>query len=259
MKFIDFSKIESNNSFDKIPDRTGDIKRVHIKDKLNELGVNWKDLKLGDFDQIGEVTAKKKRDPSSELYKSVGAFFRPNYERGILIYSLIKHYNIKSFLEIGFGRGYGTMCAALAMSENGGGKIVSIDPNFDQDFLNQLGQLFPQQWFKMIQFVQGKSQDYLPTTEEKFDFIYIDGDHTYAATKRDWELCKDRYNKILLFDDYHLPGKVQKDIECSNLIDQIEDESKELIIQDRRIFLDDRGYTDDQIDYGQVLLTRPEK
>ena len=63
-------------------------------------------------------------------------------------------------------------------------------------------------------------------------------------------------NKILLFDDYHLPGKVEKDINCSNLIDQIEDNSKELIIMDRRIFFDDRGYTDDEINYGQVLLTK---
>ena len=47
-----------------------------------------------------------------------------------------------------------------------------------------------------------------------------------------------------------------KKIDCSNLIDQIEDESKELIIMDRRIFLDDRGYTDEKIDYGQVLLTK---
>ena len=253
---IDFSKLATPSQDLVVPERTGNIKKVMIHEKLKSLGLSVDDLKLGDFDQIGEVTAKKKRDPGSELYKSVGAFFRPNYERGILIYSLIKHYNIKSFLEIGFGRGYGTMCAALAMSENGGGKITSIDPNFDQDFLNQLSNIFPQEWFQMMQFIQGKSQEYLPSTEEKFDFIYIDGDHTYFATKRDWELCKDRYNKLLLFDDYHLPGKVQKDIECSNLIDQIDDDSKELIIQDRRIFLDDRGYTDDQIDYGQVLLTK---
>ena len=50
--------------------------------------------------------------------------------------------------------------------------------------------------------------------------------------------------------------KVQKDIECSNLIDQIEDESKELIIMDRRIFFDDRRIKDDDIDYGQVLVTK---
>jgi hypothetical protein len=41
------------------------------------------------------------------------------------------------------------------------------------------------------------------------------------------------------------------------LIDEIDDPSKELIIMDRRMFFDDRQLSDDQIDYGQVLLTHP--
>ena len=47
-----------------------------------------------------------------------------------------------------------------------------------------------------------------------------------------------------------------KDIECSKVIDQIDDESKELIIMDRRIYFDDRRLKNDEIDYGQVLLTK---
>lgn len=256
---IDFSNLnrESESVSIPIPERTGKIKKVLIQEKLKSLGVNLEnEIRLGDFDQLGEITARKRRSPDSELYKSAGAFFRPNYERGILIYSLIKKYNVKSFLEIGFGRGYGTFCAAMAMHENGGGKIVTVDPNFDKSYLDDLSKMLPSEWFDMISFMSGKSEDYIPTTTEKFDFIYIDGDHTYEATKKDWEMCRERYNKILLFDDYHLPGKVEKDINCSNLIDQIEDNSKELIIMDRRIFFDDRGYTDDEIDYGQVLLTK---
>ena len=68
-----------------------------------------------------------------------------------------------------------------------------------------------------------------------------------------------KFNKILVFDDYHLPTKIEKDIECSKLIDAIEDFEKELIIMDRRIFADDRGWSDKQIDYGQVLIKRGEK
>jgi len=231
--------------------------KIGIVDKLSELGFALDDLTLGDFDVIGEWCAKKRRAEDSELYKKAGAFFRPNYERGLLIYSLIHEYNVKSFLEIGFGRGYGTLCAAMAMHENGGGKIVTVDPNFDNAHIDRLKQAFPKDWFDMIEFVPAYSQKYLSENNDSFDFVYIDGDHRYEAVKQDWELCKERYEKVLLFDDY-IPPKDDSpdDIQCSTLIDSIEDDSKQLVIMDRRIFLDDRKLADDEINYGQVLLTR---
>jgi len=235
-------------------------KIIHIKDKLEEIGVQLdRDINLGDFDSIGEYTAKRTRTRGTELYKSVGCFYRPNYERGILIYSLIKKYNIKSFLEIGFGRGYSTFCAALAMIDAGiDGKIVTVDPSIDEEYLKQLANVFPKEWFDKIEFIKNRSENVLPKIEETFDMVYIDGDHTYDGVCKDWEGTKDKFNKFLLFDDYHLPSKTHHDIDCARLIDQIEDKTKELIIMDRRIFLDDRGYADNEIDYGQVLLTKHE-
>ena len=117
--------------------------------------------------------------------------------------------------------------------------------------------VFPRQWFDSIEFVPDFSQNYLSKVEDEFDFIYIDGDHRYEAVKADWELCKHRYNKILLFDDY-IPqdDNSPDDIKCSTLIDSIEDDTKELIIMDRRIFFDDRRVPDDEINYGQVLLDK---
>ena len=234
------------------------MRKIFIKDKLEEIGVSLDMICLGDFDQIGEYTAKKTRDPSSDLYSKVGCFFRPNYERGILLHSLIKTFNISSVLEIGTGRGYATMCMAKAMSDLGvEGKITTVDPSINerQEFFQGLTKVFPRQWWSKVQFIDGKSEDFLQGTNEKYDLIYIDGDHRYDAVLKDWNLCKDRYNKFLLFDDYHLPTKKQKDIDCAAVIDNIEDESKELIIMDRRVFFDDRRVPDNEIDYGQVLLT----
>ena len=233
------------------------MREVHIKQKLEEIGIPVETLSLGDFDQLGHFTAYKPRQPDSELYKKVGCYFRPNYERGLLIYSLIRRYRVETYLEIGFGRGYSALCAGKAMSENGGGTVVSVDPNFDKNHFEFLKKVYPSEWTASIEVVKEKSQDFLPTMKRKYDFIYIDGDHTFDAVKSDWENSKDNYLKFLLFDDYHKATKDSPvEIECAKVIDDIEDSSKELIIMDRRIFVDDRRIPDEDINYGQVLLSK---
>ena len=82
------------------------MEKIGIKQFLASHDIDLSLLKLGDFDYIGEYTAKKMRSQNSPQWNSVGAFFRPNYERGILIHELIRRYNLQSFIEIGFGRGY---------------------------------------------------------------------------------------------------------------------------------------------------------
>ena len=165
-------------------------------------------------------------------------------------------------LEIGFGRGYTTFCAAKAMSDAGiDGKITTIDPALEKNNIEPLAKLFPQDWFDKINFIKGMSGAVLPTLEKTYDLVYIDGDHSYEGTKLDWEGTKDKFNKLMLFDDYHLPSKDDPGIECSKLIDEIKHEDvncnePELIFMDRRMFFDDRGISDEDLDYGQVLLTK---
>ena len=233
------------------------MKRINIKEKLKEIDFDLESVPLGDFDYIGEFTAKKNRDRNHPLYHTTGCFFRPNYERGILIYALISKFKIDSYLEIGFGRGYSALCAAKAMIDSGiDGSVTTVDPNLDEKFLEHISQYFPTTWFQKIKFIKAFSQEVIPNIESNFELIYIDGDHRYEAVKSDWEMLKGRYSKFLLFDDYC--QRKQKDIDCSRVIDDIEDPSKELIVMDRRIFLDDRRMSDDEMDYGQVLLTHTE-
>lgn len=236
------------------------MKTIDIKQKLEDMGVSLPSIVMGDFDFIGEYTAKRNRAQNDENYKKYGAFYRSNYERGILVYYLIRTYNLKSMLEIGFGRGYATLCAAKAFWDAGvQGKITTIDPNIDENYLHQLRQIFPAEMFKPIQFVKGTSAQAFSQIEQKYDLVYIDGDHSYEGTKVDWEGCKDRFDKCLLFDDYHLPSKNDPGIQCSKLIDEINEASfgckeKELILMDRLMFNDDRNLK--ERDYGQVLLTK---
>jgi hypothetical protein len=235
------------------------MKKINIKQKLENIGISLDSIIMGDFDYIGRFTAERHRNQDDPNYKKYGAFYRSNYERGILIYHLIRKYEITSMLEIGFGRGYSTFCAAKAFHDAGvKGNITTVDPALDEKYLNMLQQVFPKDWFDYIQFVKGTSSQMLPQISGKFDFVYIDGDHSYEGTKSDWEMTKEKWNKCLLFDDYHLPTKNDPGIQCRDLIDSIQDDSKELIIMDRRMFFDDRRFTDEQIDYGQVLLTKPE-
>jgi len=237
------------------------MKIVNIKDKLEEIQYPLESLALGDFDHIGEFTAKKARSKDSPLYKSVGCFFRPNYERGLLLYSLIRRFKISSMLEIGFGRGYGTMCAVKAMIDEGiEGKVTTVDPFLSEDFLNQLSTVFPKEWFSYISFKKQSSDEAFEKMEDdsSYELIYIDGDHRVEQVQKDWDNSKNRFTKFVLFDDYHLPSKKEKDIEVASVVDPIEGFEKELIIMDRRIFIDDRHLSDDEIDYGQILITNPE-
>lgn len=232
-----------------------------IHEKLKEMGFEPDEIRLGDFDQIGEISAKKARSPDSELYRTAGCFFRPNYERGVLIYHLIKRFEIKSYFEIGWGRGYSALCAAKAMCDMGidDGQVYTIDPALDDEMIKRLAMMLPKEWFDRINTLKARSQDVLPSLTDKYELVYIDGDHTFEGVKFDWEHMKDRYTKFLLFDDYHLPTNAGSDvIQCAKVIDEIDDPSKELIIMDRRMFTDDRGFKDEEIDYGQVLLTHPD-
>lgn len=220
--------------------------------------VNLDDISLGDFQEIGEYTARKRREPGSELWRKVGSRFSPNLERGILIYELITKYKLNSYLEVGFGRGYSALCAAKAFQDLGNdGEVMIVEPYVDDEHMHNLSRIFPEQWLNRLQVARGTSEQVLPKLQSKFDLVYIDGDHTKQAVKFDYENLKDKFEYFMLLDDYRVDDP-QMNIEVAEALEEVEIDSNleiELIKMDRRIFMDDRGVKDEDLKYGQILFT----
>ena len=151
----------------------------------------------------------------------------PNYERGILLYSLIAKYKPKNVLEIGTAEGYSTLCMAWAMTDyNINGKIFTIDPKpFDVPVERNVtwednpkhdtvmlsrrelwNKFADNEWIKKIEVLTGFSGEVLQKNTElpKMDMGFIDGSHVYEAVVHDFyaflEVASENFH--LLFDDY---------------------------------------------------------
>ena len=151
----------------------------------------------------------------------------PNYERGILLYSLIAKYKPKNVLEIGTAEGYSTLCMAWAMTDyNINGKIFTIDPKpFDVPVERNVtwednpkhdtvmlsrrelwNKFADNEWIKKIEVLTGFSGEVLQknTKLPKMDMGFIDGSHVYEAVIHDFyaflEVASESFH--LLFDDY---------------------------------------------------------
>ena len=151
----------------------------------------------------------------------------PNYERGILLYSLIAKYKPKNVLEIGTAEGYSTLCMAWAMTDyNINGKIFTIDPKpFDVPVERNVtwednpkhdtvmlsrrelwNKFADNEWIKKIEVLTGFSGEVLQknTKLPKMDMGFIDGSHAYTVVVHDFyaflEIASENFH--LLFDDY---------------------------------------------------------
>jgi len=180
------------------------------------------DIKIPPKEKFLELTHIFPISPQLNFAKQI-----PNYERGILLYSLIAKYKPKNVLEIGTAEGYSTLCMAWAMTDyNINGKIFTIDPKpFDVPVERNVtwednpkhdtvmlsrrelwNKFADNEWIKKIEVLTGFSGEVLQknTKLPKMDMGFIDGSHVYEAVVHDFyaflEVASESF--YLLLDDY---------------------------------------------------------
>lgn len=246
------------------------MRHVDIKTKIPELIPQIPDWEA--FVRLGNLTKLRQNDQ--------GEFHHANYESGLLLYAIIRHYKPAQILEIGTGRGYGAFCMAMALRDNGTqGKIITLDvksytdkqtwpfddgsgPRIESFSLQEVWEGYLDAELRaMIELRQGFSshamQQLLQENTFHPQFIYIDGNHTYPVSRHDLFaslLLADSSSFRILLDDYtphsHIYG-VRRLVD-SRLAPVFE---LEAIHNDRRWYGEanqDRPVSDSH--YAQVLL-----
>ena len=140
----------------------------------------------------------------------------PEYTGGVnpgdqrAIYHLIKNLDVRNVLEIGTHIGGSLVSIALAMKDRDGAKITTVDiadVNTDspcpRDLIHEIGceSFVDFVVSDSVEFLKNESH-YLP--KSKYDFIFLDGDHSYEKVYEELPLAYDLLadNGYILFHDY---------------------------------------------------------
>lgn len=166
-----------------------------------------------------------------ESKKEIDIFNVPNGSGGVnpgdrrAIYYLINKFKPTSVLEIGTHIGASTIHIASALFKNQ--KIDGNPVNFTTLDIRDVNSTSEKPWIEygtkyapieminelnygeIVNFVTGNSLKYLENSQQKFDFIFLDGDHSAATVYKEIPLALKSLTKngIILLHDYYPGGK----------------------------------------------------
>jgi predicted O-methyltransferase YrrM len=143
---------------------------------------------------------------------------------GLLHYSLIQNLKPKNILVVGSLKGYIPVIAAMACRDNQFGQVDFVDAAYDDEEKGKNWQgiglwkkINPKEYFSKVG-VQDYIKTHVMTTAEfakkypkkKYQYIYIDGDHSYEGVKLDYSLFYPRLEKngLMSFHDIVASGKL---------------------------------------------------
>jgi predicted O-methyltransferase YrrM len=137
------------------------------------------------------------------------------------LYALVLGLKPKTVLEVGTHIGASTVHLAKALSRLGEGKVITadiLDVNHPEDgSWKKIGMRKPPVEYlndlncaQFVTFQTGPCQDFMASTQERFDLIFLDGDHRAKAVYQEVSAALPLLNEggVILLHDYYPEGKV---------------------------------------------------
>ena len=195
-----YNKIEFNyNMYKYLSDNNYDnyfryMNYLHLNSYIN----------LSDYSSIDELLYENLNVTTSSNEEIKNAV-KP--QEGKFIYNIIKENKFEKCLQIGMGYGIGALYITSALESIGKGCLTSIDPYQRKQFNNMgmdlISNLKREKYHKLI---EDEGFLYIPTLikeKKKFNFILIDGRHTFDHALVDFLMCDqilEIYGIIVLSD-----------------------------------------------------------
>lgn len=147
---------------------------------------------------------------NKEIIEYAGSKFGKSQAEAIM--DIIEQNNYKNILNIGVYKGGSALIMGLICKRRGYGKVYCVDPYIEKDHFIAALKEFKQsikdlELEEYCQLFQITSKEFFSKNQIKFDFAFIDGDHSVEGVKLDILGCSKITNDILCHDWEHHRGK----------------------------------------------------
>ena len=153
------------------------------------------------------------------------------HPQGRILSLLSKIIKPKRILEIGTYTGYGTICLAEGLSDDG--KIITIDKN--EEIIDFQNKYFEKSGYrdKIIQ-LNGEALDLIETLDDKYDIVFLDADKENYINY--YKAVSDKIVKggILITDNVLWSGKVLEPSKSSDIETEILNKFNQLLKKDKK-------------------------